>query len=325
MNIGVVLPHTKLFGGIKRFFELGNFFVERGHEFTVYTPDAENPEWFDFVGKIDFLKNINKTELDFLFFVETAALDVVVEAKAKHKIFYHVIERAILKKVLAHDEIEIFANSTNIYNFVKRRYGVESFKAFGGVNTKKFTSEKRKQSDTINIMAYGRLSRKRKGTHLVIRACERLYKKYKNIKLILFDTATDAESMKEINDFDCKLPFEFITNYPVRDNNDLYHKADIFVSGEKRAGWSNTTAEAMAAGLSIVSTKSGTIDFLIHNKTGILVRRNSFSIGRGIKKLIVSEDLRNKLSENGRKEVEKFEWEILADKILEYFKTKLKK
>ena len=39
MNLGVLLPHTKLYGGVKRFLELGNIFVTKGHRFIVFTPD----------------------------------------------------------------------------------------------------------------------------------------------------------------------------------------------------------------------------------------------------------------------------------------------
>ena len=40
MKLGVLLPHTKLYGGVKRFLELGNIFVEKGHDFYVFTPDG---------------------------------------------------------------------------------------------------------------------------------------------------------------------------------------------------------------------------------------------------------------------------------------------
>lgn len=323
MKFGVILPHTKLFGGVKRFFELGNYFIQKGHSMVVFTPDAQQPDWFDFKGDIQKVSSIEQYSLDVLFFVEVAVLNHVLKANAKQKVFYHVIERAILKDVLKHKEITIFANSTNIYNFVKRKYGVESVKAFGAVDTKKYTPPEEKiERDTINIMAYGRISRKRKGTHLVVKACERLYKRNKNIKLILFDSPNNAEEEKEIEDFRCKVPFEFITNHPVIENKSLFQKADIFVSGEKRAGWSNTAAEAMASGVAVVATISGTMDFVLHEKTGIRVKRNSFSIGWGIKKLIRSEVMRQKYSKNGVQHIKKFDWEVLADSIIAHF-TKL--
>lgn len=44
MILGVLLPHTKLYGGVKRFLELGNIFVEQGHRFIVFTPDGKGPD-----------------------------------------------------------------------------------------------------------------------------------------------------------------------------------------------------------------------------------------------------------------------------------------
>ncbi len=41
LRIGALLPHVKLYGGIKRFFELGNQFVDLGHDFTAFTTEGE--------------------------------------------------------------------------------------------------------------------------------------------------------------------------------------------------------------------------------------------------------------------------------------------
>ena len=43
MILGVLLPHTKLYGGVKRFLELGNIFVEHGHRLIVLTKDGKDP------------------------------------------------------------------------------------------------------------------------------------------------------------------------------------------------------------------------------------------------------------------------------------------
>ena len=51
MHLGVILPHTKLYGGVKRFLELGNIFIELGHTFTVYTVEGKSPSWYDFKGE----------------------------------------------------------------------------------------------------------------------------------------------------------------------------------------------------------------------------------------------------------------------------------
>ena len=63
MNLGVVLPCTLLYGGVKRFMELGNIFIEMGHRFTVYSPDAQQPDWFDFKGEVKLFEALNTVSL----------------------------------------------------------------------------------------------------------------------------------------------------------------------------------------------------------------------------------------------------------------------
>lgn len=319
MKLGVILPSTKLYGGVKRFLELGNIFVEKKHEFTVFTPTAEPPDWFYFKGKTDLIGNLNTTKLDALFLTEIGMVDKLYEANAKHKIFYHVREKDNLKKVLQFPDIEIFANSKGIYEYDKRKYKINAFLAQGGINTNLYKPKEITPTNEFTIMVYGRLCEKRKGTKIVVKACEKIYKQKKNIRLLLFDTPLHENAKKEIDRFTCKLPFDFILNHPVKQNNELFHKADIFVSAEKRAGWSNTTAEAMAAGIPVAATTSGTKDFLHHNQTGLIVRRNNKSIQKAIRQLMQSVELRKKLAMNARNEIDKYSWQSLADKIEQHF------
>lgn len=70
MNLGVILPCTLLYGGVKRFLELGNIFIESGHRFTVYTPEGTGPDWFDFKGEVKTFEALPDDPLDALFFTE---------------------------------------------------------------------------------------------------------------------------------------------------------------------------------------------------------------------------------------------------------------
>ena len=66
MILGVLLPHTKLYGGVKRFLELGNIFVDKGHRFIAFTPDGNGPDWFDFKGEMATFSEIGNVQLDAL-------------------------------------------------------------------------------------------------------------------------------------------------------------------------------------------------------------------------------------------------------------------
>lgn len=323
MDLGVILPHTLLFGGVKRFLELGNIFIESGHSFTVYTPDALRPEWFDFKGEIKLLETLPTEPLDAIFFTESCFLEEIQNSIAKRKIFYRVSKDKQIKKLAKLKTIELLACSTNVYEFDKK-YGITDFKAIGGVNLANYNAKTDYTLPTnrpLYILAYGRLATRSKGTKYIIKACEKLYKKGFDIKLLLFDTPVNSKGKQLIAEFSAKVPYEFILNQPLHKNSEIYNRADIFVAAEGRAGWSNTVAEAMACGVPVIATSAGTKDLLFDKETGLLCRRNSFSIRRKIKTLIKHPELREVLGKNGRKTVENFDWHQLAQKIEEYLKA----
>jgi glycosyltransferase involved in cell wall biosynthesis len=322
MTFAAILPHTKLYGGVKRFFELGNVFLERGYTFIVFTPDGVAPGWY--VGKVQTVKlsELPAYELEAIFITETQFLPEVDKAKAKHKVLYFVRPSDNLKILRQYPSVELFANSTNAYETAKSKYNIEAFKAFGGINTNTFQPKpfvKKAPGEPFVIMTYGRLVEKKKGTRLVVKACERLYKAGLPVKLLLFDTPVNEKAQKAIDDFKTNVPFEFVVNHPVHKNQELFHRADIYVSAEKKAGHSNTTAEAMACGIPVIGTNSGTRDFLIDSVTGIVIWRWSWSISKAIRLLMQNEELRQTLAKNGRRKIEEFSWEALTDRILKHF------
>lgn len=318
MVLGVILPHTKLYGGVKRFLELGNIFIEKGHRFIVFVAQGGAPDWFNFKGEVIPNAEIENHKLDVLFFTEPRFIDIVDKADAVNKVIYLVRSDISLKKIKKRN-VEVFANSTNMYELAKRKYGMNAFKAFGGINLEDYSVKEQKATNSdepLVIMAYGRLSEGRKGTKYVVKACEQLYRKGNNIKLLLFDTPVDEKMKNAIATFKTTVPFEFITNHPVNENVELFHKADIFVAPEKKAGWSNTSVEAMAAGIPVIATDSGTKDFLVHEKTGLVIRRSTRSTAEAIKRLIEDKKLRVELAVKGRKKIEEFDWHVLAERIL---------
>jgi glycosyltransferase involved in cell wall biosynthesis len=316
--IGAIVPTTKLFGGVRRFFELGERFIQHGHQMIILSPEGEKPDWFTYRSKVDKIENINQYKFTALFSMQKEVLPLLLAANASLKIFYHVLESEEIKDILKHPEIKIFANSTNILLHDRKKYGIEAFLQQGGVNLPATIKDVSNDDEVFTIMCFGRFVRKRKGTRFVVRAAERLYRGGYNIKLLLYDTPVDEKSKKLIEEFKARVPFEFVLNHPVADNESLFKRASVFVSAEKKAGWSNASAEALSCGIPLIATLSGTKDFLIHNETGLIIWRNSFSIARALKKLIKGKALRCRLSVNGRKKIESFSWDVLATNILAY-------
>ncbi|HEV8128684.1 MAG TPA: hypothetical protein VGQ14_03415, partial [Candidatus Eisenbacteria bacterium] len=53
LRLAVALPHLGVYGGIRRFLELGRVWTERGHDVTIATPDGARLEmtWLPFPGR----------------------------------------------------------------------------------------------------------------------------------------------------------------------------------------------------------------------------------------------------------------------------------
>jgi glycosyltransferase involved in cell wall biosynthesis len=322
MTYGAILPHTLLFGGVKHFLELGNILVNRGDEFIIFTPEGIPANWFPYTGKTEMLSELPKYKLDLLFISETDYLQDLLASSAVLKVFYHISQKNI-REVLRHPEIHVFANSSTVWNLIKRKWGKEAVKVFGGIDTKVFypKSTKRNPSDPFVVLAFGRLSRKKKGIPIIVKACERLYRNGHNLKLLFFDTPIDTRSKSMYEKFKCKVPFEFVLNHPVMENVKLFQRADVYLCAEARTGWSNPSIEAMASGVPVIGTTSGTTDFLIDNQTGLVVWRNSWSFGWALKKLIKNPDIGERLVRNGLVKIEEFTWERMVDTIQDFVRS----
>jgi len=51
MKIAALLPHLEVFGGVRRYLEIGNELQRRRYRFVLFHPDGGRPDWFDFKGE----------------------------------------------------------------------------------------------------------------------------------------------------------------------------------------------------------------------------------------------------------------------------------
>jgi glycosyltransferase involved in cell wall biosynthesis len=164
-----------------------------------------------------------------------------------------------------------------------------------------------------------------KRVRFIIRAAEGLYRKYPQLKLVFFDSLVGKDRRDPRPMINTHVPHDFYLNLPQSKMAWLYSQGDIFVSAERRAGWSNTSAEAMACGIPVVCTRSGTQDFAFHNQTALVVSfPSSFLLRRQVKKLIKDEKLRSRLGRAGYEKIQEFSWSALVDRLEKIFHEKLK-
>jgi len=322
MKIAAILPHVEVFGGVRRYLELGNEFVRKGHDFVLFHPLGGRPDWLEFRGETRPFSEIEADTFDVALCGEYSILPFFDRVRAQTKYFYFVLEGHKSEKDVVRRPYRFLGNSEGICRRMERKYGVTVIRAPGGVNPAIFhpLEPPAPPRETFNILCYGRIYKRRKGVPYVIRAVEGLYRRHPNLKLIFFDTLVGEDRRDPRPMIQTRVPYDFHLNLSQDRMAWLYGQADLFVTAEWRAGWSNTAAEAMACRVPVVCTSSGSRDFAEDGRTA-LVSPLPFArpIRRRIECLIQDPALRRRLAEAGSERIADFTWSRLADRLLEAF------
>jgi glycosyltransferase involved in cell wall biosynthesis len=317
VRIAAILPHLLVFGGVRRYIELGNRFIARGHRFTIYTVDGAKPDWLAFEGEVGSLAALPDVEHDVLLSGSPELLEHIDRAKALVRVFYLQIEGVEHEeRIIRSGKYRVMVNSSGLARRVRRRYGLEPLDGRGGVNAALFhPAVERPAGGPFKVLCYGRLSKPRKGTRFVVEAARMLRRGGLDVELHLFDAAAPDAPDPRIG-FDPGLPYRFYLDLPQERMAAMYGAADVFVSAERRAGWSNTAAEAAACGLPIVCTKSGTEDFAVDGESAIVVPvRASLWFARSLGRLARDRDLRERLGREASTRALEFTWDALCGRM----------
>lgn len=154
-----------------------------------------------------------------------------------------------------------------------------------------------------------------KGIEELIRAFDSVSPKYPRAKLLIYGDDSDASYFKQISS-NKKIKFMGYTSDPI----DAYTKIDIFVLASHHEGLSLSLIDAAMMKKTIISTDiDGNPEIVIDDKTGLLVpAREIKPLAEALDRVLSSEKLRTKLSNNARKHYEEnfnFE-EIVKDEIV---------
>ncbi len=321
MKIAAILPHVEVFGGVRRYIEIGNNFIKRGHSFKIYHREGSPPTWLEFFGETRPVEQVTREENDIAISSDYSVLDYLERANARKKIFYCLREHKNNRKICTSGKFLIMGNSTGICEMVRRKYKRECIEAIGGINPELFFPvETKKDNYEIKILCYGRIYKKRKGVQKVIKATGQLYRRYPSLRLMLFDTPVGHPRLDARQMVRSRVPVTFYTSISQKRMAELYSQADIFVSAEKRAGWSNPCAEAMACKVPVVCSPSGTRDFAMDRETALVFHfRYSFVIAKKIERLIEDRDLRERIREKGYKKIQEYTWSNLVERLEKQF------
>lgn len=149
---------------------------------------------------------------------------------------------------------------------------------------------------------------------LALRLVERLLTKFPDVELCMVGPEKDG-SMERCKGYaeQHKLPVTFTGKLSKKAWCETSKDFDIFINTTNFDNTPVSLIEAMALGLPIVSTNVGGIPYLItHQKDGLLVPSDNVGeLFKAVEVLCTDLELGNRLSLNGRKRAEAFDWKIV--------------
>src|SRR5205085_6264020 len=122
MKISTFLPHVGVFGGVRRFLELGNEWQSLGHEVTLYHPTGEPPGWLPYHGRTAPLAAAADDDSDLAVCADQHTWEAFRAHRARRHLYYCVIERDRgLARAIDDREVTLAANSGPLRASVERR------------------------------------------------------------------------------------------------------------------------------------------------------------------------------------------------------------
>lgn len=318
LRVAVALPHLGVYGGIRRFLELGEVWVRRGLTVAIFVPETgDRKPWLPFSGSILPLRELPLGGWDVVISPDPE-LFLSCRCPGALRVYYSVLEKAPNEDGALRAADLVMANSAGMRRYLARK-GIVALDAAGGVNLECFhppvPDPRGNRSGPPRVLVYGRLSRKRKGTEVAVRAIEHAAAASRvPVELILFDAPPDGGAPALPRTL--RIPHRWVLNPSQPELAELYRASDVFVSAERRAGWCNTAAEAMASGTTVVCTRSGTEDFAVDGWTASVARwRWSWALANAIRPLLLDPGRRATLAAHGLERIQEYSWERTADRI----------
>lgn len=201
----------------------------------------------------------------------------------------------------------------------------------GAVETEKFTPRADWQAGKfINekapvLLYHGRVDRRKGALDLIDAFAGLLSEIETKPQLIVSGIGPDSESVeRKIGELNLQNSVKLTGYADYETAAEIYRRADIFVSPTYAEGFSNTILEAMATGLTIVSTNSvGVVDCLRDGENGLLVEPGDIAaLKNALRRVLTTEKLRQTLSTNALQECRAvYSWRAIGRQIIEIYET----
>lgn len=325
MKIGCILPHTGVYGGVRRWIEIGNEFIKLKHEYVLYTPDGKGPTWLECnVPTKTWDELEDRTDIDILICGDAFSLAELKKATGKVKVMSIIFNLdtefkiGALYKQYLHEGFLLGGFSSDWKNS-KPLQGCSGFTAVGGVNTKVFHPMEVEKNSKFNILFYA-VHRPWKRVEDIVAALKLLDQE--KIHLICFESQMRDDEKWNFGGLNVERVIPKTQEDVVR----LYNRADCLVTVSEAGLWRNTAAEAMACKVPVVCTKIGSVDIAVDGETALLVpTRSPKIIAEKIKMLMEDSKLKTKIASGGYKRAQELTWGKVVGELEPVFKEALRK
>ena len=156
----------------------------------------------------------------------------------------------------------------------------------------------------------------RKGLDILIKAMPRILKEAQNTNLVLVGDGIMRDKLEALAKKLGVAEHVKFTGFVNKSEKIRYYKsADIFILPSLYEIFGIVNLEAMACGIPVVASKVGGIPEVVKDgKNGLLIPPgNSEALADALIYLLENEDVREKMGKSGRKKVEGYSWERIAE------------
>jgi GT2 family glycosyltransferase len=299
LRLGIIEPHLRRYGGIRRMLEFANRLSARGHEVTFYLPDDQELfcSWMPCRARIKPITAGFSDPLDIVMFNHEPQWHLIDKfTGARRRIFYALHYGRLYGKEGSWESLRTpvdlqLANSNWTADEIAAEIGVRPTVVLGGVNRDTFHpygAPKR-----YPILCGGDRRRLWKGTDTILDAGARL-----GLRVETYHGKDLAQT----------------------DLGREYDAAKVFVVGSWFEGFCQPGLEALACGTPLVTTDNGGCrEYARDGETALVVPpQNARAMAEAIDRLLNDETLAKELSTNGLDAVEQdFDWERRTDALAE--------
>jgi GT2 family glycosyltransferase len=299
MKVGLIEPHLRRFGGIRRVVEFANRLVARGHSITFYLPDDQvlSCTWMRCDATVKTITSGFGDDLDVLVFNHEPQWHLLDRfTNARRRIFYALHYSRCYDKEGSWESIRTpvdlqLANSSWTADQIEAEIGYRPRVLLGGANRDVFRPYG--GAKRYPLLSVGDARREWKGHETILEAGR------------LLGVPVEEYAPKNLSQADLGRE---------------YDAARVFAVGSWFEGFCQPGLEAMACGVPLVTTDNGGCrEYARDRETALVVApRDPVAMANAIRRLLDDEALAKELVANGLDVVERdFDWEKRTDEFAE--------